>query len=207
MIYKYVTMATLESTQMSTESVKETTESVKDTPEIIQTSEITPHIYQTEISTESVKEDEPEIENSESDIDILGTSISKTKIEWHEFPKSIKVNIIGQESYILSVGDFITFEGRNDTGVIIVKIYGYEEESGPRCMTYLPWRDETGRWATRVFSLRGDPRSIICYPEGMRHHGQHINWATIKNMNHMAPISNPEFQNKLHSLRNPDSAH
>ena len=101
MIYKYVTMATFESSEMSTESVKETTESVKDTPEIIQTSEITPHIYQTEISTESIKEDEPEIENSESDIDILGTSISKTKIEWHEFPKSIKVNIIGQEPYIL----------------------------------------------------------------------------------------------------------
>ena len=86
-------------------------------------------------------------------------------------------------------------------------VYGYDEESGPRCMTYLPWRDETGRWASHQFSLRGDPRTIICYPEGTRHYGQHINWATIKNMNHMAPISNPEFQNKLHSLRNPDSAH
>ena len=158
-------------------------------------------------TTEPVKESNEDIENSESDIDILVTNIERTKIEWHEFPKSIKVNIIGQEPYILSVGDFITFEGRTDTGVIIIKIYGYDEESGPRCMTYLPWRDETGRWASHQFSLRGDPRTIICYPEGTRHYGQHINWATIKNMNHMAPTSNSEFQNKLHSLRNPDSEH
>lgn len=182
-------MATIESIQMSTEMFQ--------TPEIVQ--ESVPEMVQ-EIVPEMVQKSKPE-----SDIDILGTSIAKTKVEWHKFPNSIKVNIIGQESYILSVGDFITYEGRQDTGVIIVKIYGYEEESGPRCMTYLPWRDEEARWATRLFSLKGDPRNIICYPEGMQHYGQHINWSTIKNINHIAPTSNPEFQSRLHSLRNPES--
>jgi hypothetical protein len=129
----------------------------------------------------------------------------RTKVQWNIFPNSIKVTIIDGTEYILTVGDFITFEGRTDTGCIIVKIYGYEEESGPRCFTYLPWRDKEERWATRQFSLKGDPRSIICYPEGSHHYGLHINWATIKNMNYMAPISNPVFQSMLHSLRNPDS--
>lgn len=140
-----------------------------------------------------------------SDIDKLGLSISKTTVKWNVFPTSIEVNIIGKDSYILNVGDFITYEGRTDTGVIITKIYGYEEESGPRCFTYLPWRDEYGRWATRQFSLRGDPRSIICYPEGSHHYGQHIDWSTIKNINYMAPLTNPAFQNMLHFVRTPDS--
>jgi hypothetical protein len=142
---------------------------------------------------------------NEESSDVFGLNISRTTVKWHKFPNEIKIIIKDQDPYILSVGDFITFEGRTDTGCIIVKICGYEDESGPRCFTYLPWRDEDGRWATRQFSLRGDPRRIICYPEGSRHYGLHINWATIKNMNHMAPISNPSFQSKLHSLRNPDS--
>ena len=182
-------MAIIESNQMSTEMPQ--TEIVESAPKIV------------ESVSEIIQETTPE--KPESDIDKLGTSIAKTKVEWHEFPHSIKVNIIGQDPYILSVGDFITYEGRQDTGVIIVKIYGYEEESGPRCMTYLPWRDEEARWATRLFSLKGDLRKIICYPEGMHHYGHHIDWSTIKNMNHMAPTSNPVFQNRLHSLRNPES--
>ncbi len=170
--------------------------------EMSQTNEIAKNTFKPIQEDKPIEEDNSNEEDTE---DVLFSNISKTKVEWHEFPHSIKVSVNNLEPYILSVGDFITFEGRTDTGVIIVKIYGYKEESGPRCMTYLPWRDETGRWATRLFSLRGDPRSIICYPEGTRHYGQHINWATIKNMNHMAPTSNSAFQNMLRSLRNPES--
>jgi len=136
------------------------------------------------------------------------SSIGKTNIVWHEFPNSVTVNIKGQESQIFSVGDFITYEGRNG-GAIIVNFYGFSDELGPTGMTYLPWRDEpdreNGRWASKIYTLKGDARLIICPPTGLSHYGLHIIWSTIKNINYMAPISNSAFQSKLRSLRNPDS--
>jgi hypothetical protein len=139
--------------------------------------------------------------------DDLFNSICKTNIVWHEFPKSIVLNITGLEPQILTVGDFITFRGR-DGGAIIVKFYGYKNDAGPQGMSYLPWRDdpdrENGRWASKAYSLRGDARYIICPPTGLPHYGLHIDWTTIKNINYIAPTSNSAFQSKLHSLRNPE---
>jgi len=130
-------------------------------------------------------------------------------VKWHKFPNEVKLIIKGKEDIILTVGDFITYEERNGSGAIIVKFCGDKEEAGPIGMVYLPWRDdpdrENGRWASRQFSLRGDPRFIICYPCGVHHYGQHIEWETIKNINDMAPMSNSSFQSKFRSLRNPES--
>ena len=141
-----------------------------------------------------------------NETDDIFNAICKTNIVWHEFPKSIVLNIKGYEPQILTVGDFITYGGR-DGGAIIVKFYGYKHDAGPIGMSYLPWRDdpdrENGRWASKSYSLRGDARYIICPPTGLLHHGLHINWTTIKNINCMAPTSNAAFQSKLHSLRNP----
>ena len=77
----------------------------------------------------------------------------------------------------LGVNDTIRWEGR-DSYVKIVEVIGCPDESGPRGFIYLPWRE--GRWATRMFSLRGDPRFIICYPEGSPHYGLHIGLHTIE---------------------------
>lgn len=127
-----------------------------------------------------------------------------TKILWHEYPDSVTLNLPCKEPQILKVGDFITYEGRKETGAMLVKFNGYEDEPGPIGITYLPWRDEptreTGRWATVQYSLRGDMRFIICYPCGLPHHGQHIMWNTLEIINHLAPITNPEFQKKLIAL-------
>ena len=77
----------------------------------------------------------------------------------------------------LGINDTIIWDGR-DTYVKIVEVIGTEEETGPRGFVYLPWRE--GRWASPMYSLRGDPRYIICYPEGSSHYGLHVGLHTIE---------------------------
>jgi hypothetical protein len=126
-----------------------------------------------------------------------------TRVEWLEYPKSVTLYLPDKPSQILKVGDFITYEERKGTGVIIVKFYGYKDETGPRVFSYLPWRDEpsrdTGQWATPKFCLKGDVRSIICYPCGSRHSGEHIMWNKLENINHLAPLHD-DFQSKQNLL-------
>ena len=139
-----------------------------------------------------------------SDPNKFELNIETTKITWHEYPHSVNLNLQYKEPQILKVGDFITFGGRNGSGAMIIKFFGYADEIGPTGFTYLPWRDEptreTGRWATPQYTIRGDARFIICYPCGIPHNGHHIMWNELELINHLAPILNPEFQKKLISL-------
>ena len=130
-----------------------------------------------------------------------------TKVEWLEYPRSVTVHVTFMEPQIFKVGDFITYEGRDEAGVMITEFIGSKEMSGPNGFLYLPWRDnptrENGRWATSHISLRGDPRYIICYPVGFPYYGQHITWNTLKNINHLAPTQNSEYQKKLKLVTSP----
>ena len=96
---------------------------------------------------------------------------------------------------ILNVGDCITYKSFCDElsrpdGVIITtftsKNFNSEPSVGPIGMTYLPWRKDEKKWANPSFGMRGDSRHIICYPTGMPHYGQHIDWESVK------LIPNPE---------------
>ena len=51
---------------------------------------------------------------------------------------------------------------------------------GPRGITYLPWRYDEKRFATMSYTMRGNQRFIVCYPVGIRHFGQHINWDLVE---------------------------
>jgi hypothetical protein len=130
-----------------------------------------------------------------------------TRVEWNEYPCSVTVHVLNMEPQLFKVGDFVTYDGRDDTGVMITKFVGYRENSGPHGFYYLPWRDdptrETGRWANSLITLRGNPRFIICYPVGIPHYGQHIIWNTLKNINCMAPVQNIEYQKKLDLVTSP----
>jgi len=86
-------------------------------------------------------------------------------------------NDTDEDPLVLSAGTCITWEGRKDY-VKITQVLGTESEEGPRGFTYLPYREE-GRWASLAFTLRGDPRFIICYPSGTPHYGLHIPLHTI----------------------------
>ena len=96
-------------------------------------------------------------------------------ISWNVKGESVKLVKDDGSEMILSVGDFIKFEGR-DEGVRIEQIVG----DNPIGMEYLPWRG--ARWATPVFSLRGNPRFLVCYPYGKNTYGQHINWNTVEHL-------------------------
>jgi hypothetical protein len=78
----------------------------------------------------------------------------------------------------LGVNDSIIWEGR-DSYVKITEVIGYPDESGPRGFVYLPWRED-GRWASPMYSFRGNPRCVICYPEGFPNYGLHIGLHTIE---------------------------
>lgn len=97
---------------------------------------------------------------------------------WHQKPDSILLNK-QNGTLVLKVGQFITYKGR-EMGVRIEQ-FTYSE-AGPIGMIYLPWRGD--RWATPVLSIsHGNPRHIICFPEGLTHYGQHIQWNTVELMN------------------------
>lgn len=105
-------------------------------------------------------------------------TICRTCITWEDYPHLIRVEINKKLVGIFTAGDYVTFEGRNGTGVLITDIYG-TKEGGPKGLTYLPFRDSENRWASPIFSLRGDPRFLICPPGGSMHYGLHINWETF----------------------------
>jgi hypothetical protein len=95
-------------------------------------------------------------------------------IEWNVKSESVKLVKDDGSQFILTVGDFITYAGR-DQGVRIERFAG---DSQPIGLEYLPWRGT--RWATPVFSIRGNPRFIICLPYGIEKYGQHIDWNTAR---------------------------
>ena len=106
---------------------------------------------------------------------------------WVEFPFSMKVTFLShdKEPEMYSVGDVVWFEGRQDGGVLITELIGNDAEDGPKGFTYRPWREEEKRWASLQLTLRGDPRFIICHPNGTRHSGLHINdWSTFRKVDH-----------------------
>lgn len=82
---------------------------------------------------------------------------------------------------IIKKGDWIKIPGRNDM-VIIDNILSSNNnlEKGPIGITYLPWRYEESRFATKSYTIKGNSRLIICYPSGLRHYGIHINWDMLE---------------------------
>ena len=100
-------------------------------------------------------------------------------IIWHEYPNSIVWN-----NTIIKLGDCIIYKSR-EFPVRIDRFCGNEE--GPMGFEFLPWRGD--RWATPTFSLRGNPRFIICPPTGLPHYGQHIEWNTVK----IVPNPDPNY--------------
>jgi hypothetical protein len=98
------------------------------------------------------------------------------------------------ETVVLSVGDFVTYEGRPDG----VRVEGFtftnkdNEREGPIGMTYLPWRASEKRWASISWSLmRGNNRHIIAHPCGRSHFGEHIDWNTMVTLNE-CPSPSPQ---------------
>jgi len=115
-------------------------------------------------------------------------------VEWvNPLDNTAVILTTDSEKITLRVGDVIKYDGPNGRpdGVKIMSFTSKNFESntdiGPIGMTYLPWRKEEQRWATPSFTMRGDPRHIICSPVGRNSYGEHIHWSTVK------LIPNPEI--------------
>ena len=102
-------------------------------------------------------------------------------IVWEQYSSSFRVQLRGHVDIVYKLGDTVQYDKRTD-GVVITSIKGGKE--GPTGFTYLPWRDSEKRWATPHLTLRGDPRFIVCYPAGNKTYGQHIEWTTLKTIEH-----------------------
>jgi len=123
---------------------------------------------------------------------------SNVTITWDVYPTSI--NVLNNEDgsmKLFAVGDFVWFDSREEgAGVVIREMYG--NQKGPIGMTYLPWRYEKNCWASTLMTLKGDPRFIVCYPTGLTHYGQHVNWLSMVKV---APIDHRMFHEMVRTIQ------
>jgi hypothetical protein len=101
-----------------------------------------------------------------------------TRCVWLTYPTSITLFKNNGTTIPIRVGDYITYEGRH-LGVRVECFVGSASDIGPIGMEYLPKRAD-GQLAVPVWSMRGNPRFLICWPAGARKYGQHINWDTVE---------------------------
>jgi len=120
--------------------------------------------------------------------------MNNTRNEWSahwidETKKSFDVKMKDQTFKTFQKGTWIKLPGRNDKVIIdsIISPYNNDDKTkiptinvGPHGITYLPWRDDEKRFASMSFTIRGNQRFIICYPTGLNHYGQHINWELVE---------------------------
>ena len=100
------------------------------------------------------------------------------------------------ETITLKIGDFITYKGRpEDSKGVRIEEFTWKstDNQGPIGLIYLPWRTKENRWATLVWSMKGNPRHLIAFPVGVVHYGQHVEWETVELMNGgVCPIADAE---------------
>ena len=99
--------------------------------------------------------------------------------EWDVMNESIILTKKNKTKMCLRKDQFISFDG-HPLGVRIENFAG--KKQGPCGFIYLPWRGN--RWGTPTISIaHGNPRFIICLPEGFNTYGIHINWDSVELMN------------------------
>src|SRR6056300_962467 len=103
-----------------------------------------------------------------------------------ESKKSFDVKITDGTLKSFQKGTWVILPGRDDKVIIDSIVAPFQNNNnnenniGPRGITYLPWRYDEKRFATMSYTIRGNSRFIICYPVGIIHFGQHIDWNRIE---------------------------
>ena len=116
--------------------------------------------------------------------------IPKNHVIYDEYNNAVLIRQ-GKDNLILSPGLYISLP-THPNGVKIIEIIGniigYNGviHIGPIGFTYLPYRHLEGRWAPPGFSLRGDPRFIIC-SQGITHYGLQTDLETLELINSGIP--------------------
>ena len=117
-----------------------------------------------------------------------------TKTSFTVTTNSNEVNIFSRGTWLILPGrddkvmiDNIiqTYYNKNEKDNLLKKYINNKQyianiEKGPIGITYLPWRYDERRFASVLYSIRGNQRFIICYPTGINNCGTHINWDLVK---------------------------
>ena len=116
----------------------------------------------------------------------MSSNNTKLDIKWHIYKESIIIHVNDMHT-IVHKGDFITYDTREGTGVIVEDFTGYDL-NGPIGLVFRPWRETENRWASIQFSLsHGNLRHLICYPMGSSHYGLPVNWESVRVINEKKP--------------------
>ena len=97
----------------------------------------------------------------------------------------IKILDIGNESSNKCIIDYVFHSKKND------------KDKGPTGITYLPWIENENKFSDVSWSIKGNKRFIVCYPEGMRNYGRHINWDDVELCEPPMNVSKEQIQSVL----------
>ena len=116
------------------------------------------------------------------DFEVIRTkeqNISLKKGSW------IKIPSIGDESNNKCIVDYVFHSKKHN------------KDKGPIGITYLPWLEDENSFADVSWSIKGNKRFIVCYPEGMRNYGRHIDWDKIELCEPPINVSDEQIQTVL----------
>ena len=83
-------------------------------------------------------------------------------------------------SLTLKKGSWVKLPDREDE-CLIDRLYDLNDSViGPTGISYLPWRPTEQRFATKQWSMKGNPRFIVCYPEGRNKFGIQLDWDKLE---------------------------
>jgi len=115
--------------------------------------------------------------------------VIKTKTQNLNLKKGswVKIQSIGHEpqTYTKCIIDYVFHSKKNN------------QDKGPIGITYLPWIEDENKFADVSWSIKGNKRFIVCYPEGMRNYGRHIDWDMVELCEKPNNISDEQIQNVL----------
>ena len=97
----------------------------------------------------------------------------------------VKIPGIGDESNNKCIIDYVFHSKKNN------------KDKGPIGITYLPWIEDENKFADVTWSIKGNKRYIVCYPEGMRNYGRHIDWDMLEVCESPNSISDEQIQKAL----------
>ena len=99
-------------------------------------------------------------------------------ILWSDPEKSAILTKDNGNTLEISIGSLLTYPGRP----MGIKVTGFtskpSDTRGPIGIVYLPWRGD--RWATVVWTFKGDLRHLIAFPVGISHYGEQVNWNNVE---------------------------
>jgi len=72
-----------------------------------------------------------------------------------------------------------------------------DNDKGPIGITYLPWIENECKFADVSWSIKGNRRFIVCYPEGMSNYGRHIDWDNVELCEPPNNVSKEQIQSVL----------